>query len=698
MSSAAPLSTVGEEKLKTERIADGDTTCVRFDGVMDESFEGKRLASSIRSKNVILDMGRVLKISSFGIREWSEFVGQLMRTAENIYLIECTAKVMDQVNMVAGFVGKARIVSFYGPYRCDHCDIDQDVVFRVDRDGPSIRAFEPPEHLCSSCARPMFFDEDPGSFFSTVAQQPQFDLARGIPEFLAARLNYDISGGNRRLQIDKYVEGSNTYLRFSGNLDGAFSSEKVAEGLEGHVVVDVSGLGGVDIAGAAEWRNFTTLARGGAQRLYLLDCPPVLLERLPRTEDLGDEVISFTMPYNCPSCSTTTSEIVDVAEHYDILKFATPPEMKCGNCKKASVCAAQESLLSRLRDLQKPTADGKLRAFIKTARKRKPALKAGEAEQAAMVAGKKTIALVSVSLTAVLAAAGLMIYNAREQSDTENQLKKATEKIDELVKSEKMEKPSWVTFDNEFSAVCSPEIGQMVCVGSSSYLGTLEEAKDQARNVTLEGVARALAVNITADAFEEHVRPLYSDNRQRLLTAFEKASSDRESEEYKDVVKQIADIRRRAANAIVASSNDNVPTQHAGLYWEKYDDKAGKEEFRVYTRFVITTAAERNMLRIYTEEEQVAGGKVLTGFPLLAWSHEDFEGGVLVTEATGSLKAAGNDSLILNVDGQDVVSTTDFAKAMKPGASLGIANPMKSEASDGDAAEEQGGAPDAAAE
>ena len=491
MSSAAPLSTVGEEKLKTERISDGDTTCVRFDGVMDESFEGKRLAASIRSKNVVLDMGRIMKISSFGIREWSEFVGVLMRSAENIYLIECTAKVMDQVNMVAGFIGKARIVSFYGPYRCDHCDLDQDVVFRVDRDGPAIRSFEPPEHLCPSCARPQFFDEDPTSFFSTVAQQPQFDLARGVPEFLAAKLNYDITGGNRRLQIDKYVEGSNTYLRLSGNLDGAFSSEKVAEGLEGHVVVDVSGLGGVDIAGAAEWRNFTTLARGGAQRLYLLDCPPVLLERLPRTEDLGDEVISFTMPYNCPSCSTTTSEIVDVAEHYEILKFATPPEMRCGNCKKSSVCAAQESLLSRLRDLQKPTADAKLRAFIKTARKRKPATKAGENAHAGMVAGKKTIALVVASLSAVLAAAGLMIYNATEQSDTEAQLQEATAEIKKLVDSEKMEKPPWITSSNVFSARCVNEIGAMVCVGSSSYQGSLDDAKEQARHVTMEAVAES---------------------------------------------------------------------------------------------------------------------------------------------------------------------------------------------------------------
>ncbi len=670
MSSAAPLSTVGEEKLKTERISDGDTTCVRFDGVMDESFEGKRLAASIKARNVVLDMGRISKISSFGIREWSEFINVLTRNAENIYLIECTAKVMDQVNMVAGFIGKARIVSFYGPYRCDHCDVDRDVVFQVDRDGAAIRGFEPPEQLCPSCARPQFFDEDPASFFSTVAQQPQFDLDRGVPEFLAAKLNYNITGGNRRLQIDKYVEGNYTFLRLSGNLDGAFSSEKVAEGLEGLVVVDVSGLGGVDIAGAAEWRNFITLARNGAQRIFLLDCPPVLLDRLPRTEDLGDEVISFSMPYNCPSCSTTTSEIVDVAEHFEILKFATPPEMRCSNCKQSSVCAAQESLLSRLRDLQAPTADAKIKTFIKTARKRKPAVQATEAAAAGMVAGKKTMALVIVSLTAVLGAAGLMIYNASKQNETDTELK---EKIDNLVIQEKKERPPWIRSTNPFSGQCVEEIGTMVCVGISSYSTNLDDATAESRVVALEAAAASLAIGFDSELFDTKVRPVYSVVRGDLLDEVDRLSERRDSPEYKEVVKKVGDIRRRAAESLMASSKGAMPKQYAALFWEKYEDQGKDPEWLAYTRFEINTTAQRSMHRIYTDEKEVAGGKVVTAFPLLAWSHSDFEGGVLVTEATGELASAGDGAVINNVGGQDISGALQFATAMEAGGALGMA-------------------------
>ncbi len=663
MSSAATLSTVGEEKLKTERISDGDTTCVRFDGVMDESFEGKRLASSIKAKNVVLDMGHISKISSFGIREWSEFISVLTRNAENIYLIECSAKVMDQVNMVAGFIGKARIVSFYGPYRCDHCDVDRDIAFQVARDGAAIRGFEPPEHLCPSCARPQFFDEDPTSFFSTVAQQPQFDLDRGVPEFLAAKLNYNITGGNRRLQIDKYVEGSDTFLRLSGNLDGAFSSEKVAEGLEGRVVVDVSGLGGVDIAGAAEWRNFITLARGGAQRLFLLDCPPVLLERLPRTEDLGDEVLSFSMPYNCPSCSTTTSEIVDVAEHYEILKFATPPEMKCGNCKQASACAAQESLLSRLRDLQKPTADAKLKAFIKTARKRKPVVSAVAAAATGGALGKKTLVLAVVSLTAVLGAGALLLYNASQQNKTKSQLNEATDKIDDLVSQQ--ERPAWIRSKNPFTGTCIEEIGSMVCVGISSYSRDLESGKAEARVVALEEATSSIAVSLDSELFNTKIRPLYSSRRGQLLSTLDRLSENRNSAEYKELVRSVVDIRQRATEAVLTSSNDGMPKQHAGLYWEKYEDKGENPEWLVYARYEISTSAQRSMHRIYTDEKELAGGKVVTGFPLLAWAYSDFEGGVMVTEATGELEAVGADAVITRVGAQNVRNSVEFAKAIE---------------------------------
>ncbi len=664
MSQAAATS---QEKLSVERISEGDITCVRFAGVMDESFEGKRLGTSIRAKVVILDLGRVSKISSFGIREWSDFIGSITRVTEHIYLIECTPKVMDQINMVAGFIGKARVVSFYGPYRCDFCDMDRSILFQVDRDSASIRSFEPPEQLCETCARPQFFDEDPSSFFATVAQQPQFDLAPGVSEFLSAKLNYSVTGGNRRLQIDKHVEGEYTFVRLWGNLDGAFPSEKVAEGLEGSVVVDVSGLGGVDIAGAAEWRNFITLARGGAKRIYLIDCPPILLDRLPRAEDLADEVLSISMPYNCTTCSTTTSEIVDVEEHYEILRFATPPEMKCSNCKQSTACAAQESLLSRLRSLAKPTADAKLKNFIKSARKRKPERQAAEEAAPAGAVGKKTIAFVGFALVGVLAASGVTMYYVATQ-----------DKVAPVPVKQIEERPPWITQDTAFAGYCTAQINTMTCVGVSAYQPNIEDAKAQARDVALEEAVQALSINFQSEFFDTRIRGLYSGPRDALYSAFDAARGERSSDAYKTALANLADAKHRTAEAFMASSNDAVPKTHSGLYWEKFDDRFG-EEYLAYTRIDISNDALRALTKIYTTEREVGGGKAMTAYPLFAFSHKDFKGGALVTEATGQLAPAGEYGVVTAVGGTPIFSVTDLIGALERGGDLEMAQPVSAE-------------------
>ena len=56
-----------------EKFADGDVACIKFGGMIDESFEGKKLGATATSDTLVLDLGGVKKISSFGIREWVDF-------------------------------------------------------------------------------------------------------------------------------------------------------------------------------------------------------------------------------------------------------------------------------------------------------------------------------------------------------------------------------------------------------------------------------------------------------------------------------------------------------------------------------------------------------------------------------------------------------------------------------------------------
>jgi hypothetical protein len=90
-------------KLQIEKFADGAISCLKFNGMIDESFEGKKIAQSIKCDTLVLDLGGVKKISSFGIREWVDFMNAATKGAKTTVLIECAPKVVDQLNMVANF-------------------------------------------------------------------------------------------------------------------------------------------------------------------------------------------------------------------------------------------------------------------------------------------------------------------------------------------------------------------------------------------------------------------------------------------------------------------------------------------------------------------------------------------------------------------------------------------------------------------
>jgi len=232
--SSSVLPSAGDTggKLTIEKFADGSIACLKFNGTIDESFEGKKLGATAAGDTLVLDLGGVKKISSFGIREWIDFVGTASKQVRSMILIECSPKVIDQLNMVANFAGGGRVFSFYTPFRCDYCDSEHRVLLQVDKDHETIKSMKLAERPCPSCKEGMYFDEDGATFFSYVLGQEKFELEPEVAGFLASKLNYAVSDLNRKLRVDKVIEGRTTYVRLAGDLDRAFPREKLAEGLE----------------------------------------------------------------------------------------------------------------------------------------------------------------------------------------------------------------------------------------------------------------------------------------------------------------------------------------------------------------------------------------------------------------------------------------------------------------------------------
>jgi anti-anti-sigma regulatory factor len=658
----AATQQTGSGNLTIEKLSEGQMACLKFRGSIDETFEGKKLSATVRAQTLVIDLGSVTKISSFGLREWSDFMRGVEKSAKQIFLVECTPKVVDQLNMVANFAGKGLVYSFYAPYRCDYCDIDRQVLFQVDRDREPIKSMRPPEQPCETCGNPEYLDEDPATFFSYLAKQPEVEIDSEVASFLSSKLGYSVTEAPRRLQIEKHVDGRSTYLKLSGNLDGSFPREKIAEGLEGTIVIDVSGVGAIDPAGAAEWRGLVAMVAPFVDRIYLLGCPPAFLERLARREDLGEEVevLSFSMPYQCATCSTTVAKEVEVAEHHEILKFATPPEMKCDDCKAQTTCVASETLLSQLPALPEPTVTGELRKFIKEAQAQQKRERIAAVQPAKPSVGlpRYVTGLLTLSSAAVLVLIGYLIYDQRTRPEQAAVVPTEPNWIDQ--------RPDWITIGTPATAYCSDLINRLVCVGVSSYAADREDGRVEAANAAKEELANAIGLKIESAEFAA-VRDLYGDARRDALVELDDARGD--EARFAAALAAMRERRAAVARILDATGGAAVPSQPTETYWEEYNAPEGSEheaEYLVFTRFDVSMDALRRLVERYRDPVEVRGSRAITLFPSLAWNEPDLASGALILEAGGGLARLGVQAhdIVTAVGGEPIRDAAGLAEAV----------------------------------
>ena len=109
---------------------------------------------------------------------------------------------------------------------------------QVAQDWEELKTGKLPERVCESCGNAEYFDEDPLTFFSFLQAHPPVPVPPDVAAFLATRLNYAADAGARKLKIEKAIDGRATYLKLSGDLDGSFPREKIADGAEGDVIFD----------------------------------------------------------------------------------------------------------------------------------------------------------------------------------------------------------------------------------------------------------------------------------------------------------------------------------------------------------------------------------------------------------------------------------------------------------------------------
>jgi hypothetical protein len=653
----APTDAPAAPKLAIEKFADGGITCLKFTGTVDESFDGKKIAGTIKCETLVLDTGGVKKISSFGIREWVDFVTVAAKQCKQMVLIECAPKVVDQLNMVANFAGGGRVYSFYAPFRCDYCDSEHRVLLDVTKDFEAIKAMKLGERPCPSCKESMYFDEDGSTYFSYLIGQGPFELDGDVAAFLATKLDYRIGVLDAKVRVDKIIDGRITYLRLAGDLNNTFPRDKLAEGIEGAVIVDVGGIPRVEPAGAAEWRSFVTQVAPLVEQIYLVGVQPVFLEKLCGKDDLGAkaQVVDFTLPYSCGSCGTTTAQSINVAEHHAVLKFATAPELRCPQCKAAMLCAAGEALMTVLPTLPKPVISKELGYKIGELRARKLEKKtttgiAPMAREGAGVGRSRIVPVLLVLVLLVAGAAGLLAWQrmgVKQEPGPYN--------IGPVVQASAKTRPLWITpAAVPGAASCTREADQgLSCSGVSLALASQSEAEDEASDAAYEALAFEVAGAGQANAWLSGIAPTILETRAATLAAF---SRDPLSTQAR---RDLHEGRHAVARVLA-----KVAPQPAGRYWEAFSGKDGRK-YVAFAQLRISAGDLAQLRAAYQKDAKALGATVVDYYPELGWRYGKLEHGAIVTKLEhGPLQDLGlaEHYVVLAVDGRDVVDAAGFAK------------------------------------
>jgi len=108
----------------------GGRTVLAVSGVIDEHADLGPLSKV--TGDVEVSLKNVRRINSFGVRAWIDAIRRIPKDTR-LTFVECPPPVVDQINMVQGFLGHGKLISFYSPMICEECDEQEDELFFVDK-------------------------------------------------------------------------------------------------------------------------------------------------------------------------------------------------------------------------------------------------------------------------------------------------------------------------------------------------------------------------------------------------------------------------------------------------------------------------------------------------------------------------------------------------------------------------------------
>lgn len=667
-----------QPKLDILKTEEGDITLLRIEGVIDEGFASDELAQRVRPI-LIVDLSRIRRITSFGIRQWMDFLRSLQQRDVKVYAIDCTARVIDNANLVVGFMQSVQILSFQAPYACDGCGEDHARLMDMVANRDEVHGHDPKPTPCESCGGTMRFNDDAETYFSYLSRQSSPRIPDEVAAFLARNLDHEIASTPRRTRVQKTVSGARTLVQISGDMDETFPGPKVVEGLEGEVVFDLINVRRVPTAGRKLWRRLIADARPIVQRMWICGMPAALLGDLEPAEDLvtAEDVVTLSLPYRCGRCATVVRREIDLDSYHDSLRFAAAPDLECTECNGTTKCVAEDSLLVRGSALARPGAPPEVRQLVSEARTR--AEQERQPMQSALApaptsttatpistgrvasSGPPQVRLLGLGIVALLAAGGgttaAMLWTRRGADDRP----KTVQTDPGAAESSHPRAPDWR------DKKAYQEGDNLYAAADSSLLSDKSAAFAEAQGAANELIADLLASSIRDPTWNELVAPLFQGQRRTYLHQLERALISGDVGEIERARGEARKRQQRVAANLAWSSSHVVSSEPADFYWERTRIKAGSR-YRVWARVRISHAAVAKLVEHYTTTTTGLGATVLAVFPSIGW-HLDLPGGVVVTklETNSPLRHLGvrNGDMILAIQGRRIRDALDYKRVVE---------------------------------
>ncbi|HTN92196.1 MAG TPA: protein kinase, partial [Sorangium sp.] len=323
----------------------GNLLIVSLSGRMTEELQGLAVARGI-SGRVLFDLGGVQRVTSFGVREWMAMLAEVSLHASELYIGRCTEPIVNQVSMIRRFFGDGRIVSFYGPYRCERCGHAFERLFDCDRDAHLVRTHEPPASPCPRCGGAAVFDDDAESYFAFAVSHAGIQLPHDVRVALDEIARLD---AGTHEAIEKTVDERGTRIRVRCKLDAQVRWKRALDGIEGDLVLDLAGAAGATPEGARALELGLRALGDEVTSIQIEGCPVALLDHLAAAAPpLRAAVVSALVDGLCERCDAPRQTLLDVKEAVQAALEDREPYMPCKRCNAPLSFLSLRPVLKRL--------------------------------------------------------------------------------------------------------------------------------------------------------------------------------------------------------------------------------------------------------------------------------------------------------------------------------------------------------------